>query len=146
MSGYEQQRSPNADDPPGDPSGDAARAPRANPAEAAVAALSPIEQLFAALGSDMLPRRTRKLSSASMVKKAKKLVEEASEMSFEAVFGRRQGVIEESADMLYHMVVLWRACGVRPGDVWREMHRRAADFGLAEKRPKSGKRRRTTAA
>ncbi len=98
-----------------------------------------IERLFDALGGDNLPRRSRKLSSATIIKKAKKLVEEASEMSFEAVFGRRRGVIEESADLIYHMVVLWRSCNVRPQEVWREMHTRAEHLGVAEKLPKRGK-------
>ena len=92
-----------------------------------------IERLFDALGSANLPRRTKKLSSATIIKKAKKLVEEASEMSFEAVFGRHRGVVEESADLIYHMVVLWRSCGVKPNEVWREMRQRADDFGVAEK-------------
>jgi phosphoribosyl-ATP pyrophosphohydrolase len=100
-----------------------------------------IERLFDALGGTNLPPRTQKLSSATVIKKAKKLVEEASEMSFEAVFGRRRGVIEESADLIYHMVVLWRSCHVRPQEVWREMHARAALLGVAEKLPKRGKPR-----
>ena len=100
-----------------------------------------IERLFDALGGSNLPRRTKKLSSANIIKKAKKLVEEASEMSFEAVFGRRRGVVEESADLIYHMVVLWRACGVKPQEIWREMHQRAEYLGVAEKLPKRGKMR-----
>jgi phosphoribosyl-ATP pyrophosphohydrolase len=67
---------------------------------------------------------------------AKKLVEEASEMGFEAVFGRRRGVIEESADLIYLMVMLWRASGVKPAEVWREMEGRAKALGVAEKLPK----------
>ena len=102
-------------------------------------AVDEIERLFDALGGTNLPPRTQKLSSATVIKKAKKLVEEASEMSFEAVFGRRRGVIEESADLIYHMVVLWRSCNVRPQEVWREMHSRAALLGVAEKLPKRGK-------
>jgi phosphoribosyl-ATP pyrophosphohydrolase len=98
-----------------------------------------IERLFDALGGSNLPRRTKKLSSATIIKKAKKLVEEASEMSFEAVFGRRRGVVEESADLIYHMVVLWHSCSVKPTEVWKEMHQRAADLGVAEKLPKRGK-------
>jgi len=98
-----------------------------------------IERLFDALGRANLPPRTQKLSAATIIKKAKKLVEEASEMSFEAVFGRRRGVVEESVDLIYHMVVLWRACGVKPGEVWKEMHQRRAELGVAEKLPKRGK-------
>jgi phosphoribosyl-ATP pyrophosphohydrolase len=100
-----------------------------------------IETLFEALGGANLPPRTQKLSSAHIIKKSKKLVEEASEMSFEAVFGRRRGVVEESADLIYHMVVLWRSCGVKPDDVWREMRQRAEDMGVAEKLPKRGKKK-----
>ena len=98
-----------------------------------------IERLFEALGGTNLPRRTKKLSSATIIKKAKKLVEEASEMSFEAVFGRRRGVVEESADLIYHMVVLWHSCSVKPNEVWKEMHQRADTLGVAEKLPKRGK-------
>jgi phosphoribosyl-ATP pyrophosphohydrolase len=98
-----------------------------------------IERLFEALGRANLPPRTRKLSAATIIKKAKKLVEEASEMSFEAVFGRKRGVVEESVDLIYHMVVLWRACGVKPNEIWKEMSQRAAQLGVAEKLPKRGK-------
>jgi phosphoribosyl-ATP pyrophosphohydrolase len=101
--------------------------------------LGEIELLFEALSGNNLPPRTRKLSSATIIKKAKKLVEEASEVSFEAVFGRRRGVIEESADLIYHLVVLWRSSNVKPQDVWREMHDRAEHLGVAEKLPKRGK-------
>ncbi len=100
-----------------------------------------IERLFDALGGTNLPPRTQKLSSATIIKKSKKLVEEASEMSFEAVFGRRRGVIEESADLIYHMVVLWRSCGVKPEDVWKEMRQRAEEMGVAEKLPKRDKKK-----
>ncbi|HEY1721116.1 MAG TPA: phosphoribosyl-ATP diphosphatase [Magnetospirillaceae bacterium] len=100
-----------------------------------------IETLFEALGGGNLPVRTQKLSSATIIKKSKKLVEEASEMSFEAVFGRRRGVIEESADLIYHMVVLWRSCGVKPEDIWKEMRQRAEEMGVAQKLPKRDKKK-----
>lgn len=105
-------------------------------------AASEVERLFEALGRDNLPSRTKKLSSANIIKKAKKLVEEASEMSFEAVFGRKRGVIEESADLIYHMVVLWRSCGVKPNEIWKEMRQRADDMGVAQKLPKRAAKRR----
>lgn len=98
-----------------------------------------IERLFEALGGANLPPRTKKLSSATIIKKAKKLVEEASEMSFEAVFGRHRGVVEESADLIYHMVMLWHSCSVKPSEVWKEMHQRADTLGVAEKLPKRSK-------
>ena len=42
----------------------------------------------------------------------------------------------ESADLMYNLVVLWVAAGVRPDDVWAEMDRREQLLGIAEKVPK----------
>jgi phosphoribosyl-ATP pyrophosphohydrolase len=35
--------------------------------------------------------------------------------------------------VLYHLVVLWVANGVRPEEVWRELKRREGVSGIAEK-------------
>jgi len=45
-------------------------------------------------------------------------------------------VVRESADLMYNLVVLWVAAGVRPEDVWAEMDRRERLLGIAEKIPK----------
>jgi len=50
--------------------------------------------------------------------------------------GQPEAVVKESADLLYNLVVLWVHAGVRPEEVWAEMHRRELMFGLAEKVPK----------
>ena len=68
---------------------------------------------------------------------AKKLAEEAIEVVIDAVNGKTDAVIRESADLLYNLTVLWAAAGVRPEDVWREMERREHLLGIAEKMPKS---------
>ena len=83
-------------------------------------------------------KRTRKLVRADTSKKARKLVEEATEVSLDAVAGNRRGVVEESVDLLYHLAVLWRDQGIEPAEVWAEMDRRAAVMGIAEKLPKKG--------
>lgn len=80
--------------------------------------------------------RTARLVAAGCRKKAQKLMEEAGEVALEAVRHRPAAVIRESADLFYQLVVLWRACGVAPGEVWAEMRRRTELFGLAEKLPK----------
>jgi phosphoribosyl-ATP pyrophosphohydrolase len=67
---------------------------------------------------------------------AKKLAEEAIEVVIDATCGTRQAVIRESADLIYHLVVLWVASGVKPADVWDEMARREQLLGIAEKLPK----------
>lgn len=54
-------------------------------------------------------------------------------MVIAAISEDRQAVICESADLLYHLVVLWNEAGITPDDVWNEMRRREKARGLAEK-------------
>lgn len=84
-------------------------------------------------------RRTAKLVKASTDKKARKLVEEATEVALDAVTGNRDGLIEESVDLLYHLVVLWHDRGISAAEIRAEMARRVAVLGIAEKLPKKGK-------
>jgi len=81
--------------------------------------------------------RTARLLACSRTKIAQKLVEEAAETALEAVRHRSRAVVRESADLVYHLVVLWRECGITPDEVWAEMRRRADKLGIAEKLPKS---------
>jgi phosphoribosyl-ATP pyrophosphohydrolase len=81
--------------------------------------------------------RTARLLACGRAKMAQKLMEEAGEIALEAVRHRTRGVVRESADLMYHLVVLWRECGIAPDEVWAEMHRRADKLGIAEKLPKS---------
>ena len=69
---------------------------------------------------------------------AKKLAEEAVEVVIDVMHGERDAVARESADLMYNLVVLWVAAGVKPDDVWREMNRRERLMGIAEKLPKNG--------
>ena len=64
---------------------------------------------------------------------AKKLVEEAIEVGLDAVQMNREAVILESADVLYHLAVVWAECGVSPADVMGEIDRRERLYGIAEK-------------
>ena len=81
--------------------------------------------------------RTTKLLTAGIPKMAQKLVEEAAETAIEAVREQRSTFVNESADLLYNLVVLWTELGVAPAEVWAEMDRREAMLGLAEKLPKT---------
>ena len=96
---------------------------------------SQIDQLYAKLGAAR-SRRVRRLMEAGRDKMARKLVEEATEAALDAVKGNRQGLIDESVDILYHLTVLWRECGVDPAEIWAEMARRDADQGICGKLPK----------
>ena len=93
--------------------------------------------VLAAKGADPATSRTARLLRAGRSKMAKKLAEEAVEVVIDAMHGRTDAVIRESADLLYNLVVLWVASGVRPDEVWREMERRERLLGIAEKLPKT---------
>jgi phosphoribosyl-ATP pyrophosphohydrolase len=80
--------------------------------------------------------RTARLLRSGRSKMAKKLAEEAIEVVIDAMHGDRSAVIKESADLIYNLVVLWVAAGIRPEDVWKEMDRRERLLGIAEKVPK----------
>ena len=80
--------------------------------------------------------RTSKLFRDGVQKMAKKLVEESIEVGLDAVQMNRESVILESADMLYHLAVIWAECGVSPDEVMAELDRRERLYGIAEKLPK----------
>lgn len=94
-------------------------------------------QVMAARNADPALSRTARLLRAGPKKMSKKLAEEAIEVVIDAVNGERDAVVRESADLLYNLVVLWVAAGVKPADIWAEMARRERLFGLAEKVPKN---------
>ena len=74
-----------------------------------------------------------RLLGRGMPKVAQKFGEEAVECLIEAVAGNREPLIAESADVLYHLLVMWVAAGLRPEDVWAELVRREGISGIAEK-------------
>ncbi|HVZ52723.1 MAG TPA: phosphoribosyl-ATP diphosphatase [Pseudolabrys sp.] len=94
------------------------------------------DAVIAVRGADPAKSRTARLLQAGRAKMAKKLAEEAVEVVIDAMNGQPEAVVRESADLLYNLVVLWVHAGVRPEDVWAEMQRREAMFGIAEKLPK----------
>jgi phosphoribosyl-ATP pyrophosphohydrolase len=96
-----------------------------------------LERLFSTIqsrkGGDPGSSYTAKLLAEGMPKIAKKLGEEATETVIAATAGTPAEVARESADLLYHLLVLWAAAGVKPADVWAELARREGTSGLAEK-------------
>jgi phosphoribosyl-ATP pyrophosphohydrolase len=95
------------------------------------------QAVIAAKDLDPATSRTARLFQRGPSKMAKKLAEEAIEVVIDAVNGKTDAVIRESADLLYNLTVLWASAGVKPADVWREMERREDMLGIAEKLPKS---------
>lgn len=100
-----------------------------------------IQRLYAAVtlerGENPKTSRTAKLFADGRTKIAKKLVEEASEVSLEYATNNRDEVIHESVDLIYNWVVLLSDMGIRPAEIWEEMARREAEYGIAGKLPKS---------
>lgn len=80
-----------------------------------------------------------RLLSRGTAKVAQKFGEEAVECLIEAVAGNAAGLISESADVLYHLLVMWVDSGVEPASVWAELERREGVSGIVEKaaRPKT---------
>ena len=76
---------------------------------------------------------TARLFSRGREQIAKKLGEEAVEALIEGIRGDRPRLVGESADMLYHLLTLWAASGVKPKAVWDELARREGLSGIAEK-------------
>ena len=89
--------------------------------------------VLSAKDADPAVSRTARLLRAGRDKMAKKLGEEAFEVVIDALHGNHDAVVRESADLLYNLVVVWAASGVRPTEVWKEMERRERLFGIAEK-------------
>jgi phosphoribosyl-ATP pyrophosphohydrolase len=84
-------------------------------------------------GADPATSYTARLFSRGRQQIAKKLGEEAVEALIEGIRGDRPKLVGESADMLYHLLTLWAAVGVKPHSVWDELGRREGLSGIAEK-------------
>jgi len=76
---------------------------------------------------------TAKLISRGISLSAKKLGEEAVEAVIAAVAGDREHLIAESADVVYHLLVVLKAANIPLDEVMAELERRTAQTGLAEK-------------
>lgn len=105
------------------------------------ARLGRLERLEAAieevrLGGRLSPR-TRKLQLSGVPKMAQKVIEEAGEVAVEALLGNGAGLVNESVDLLYNLLVLLSGSGVTVDMLWAEMDRREIALGMAEKLPKA---------
>ena len=65
---------------------------------------------------------------------AKKIGEESIEVILEYLDNNKNNIIKESADLLYHLCVIWMSADIKPDDVWHELHRRKGISGLEEKK------------
>jgi phosphoribosyl-ATP pyrophosphohydrolase len=97
----------------------------------------PIDKLFRTIvsrkGGDPKKSYTASLLKEGAAKCAKKFGEEAVEVVLAAVAKEKKELTAESADVLYHLLVVWAACGVTPKDVYAALAAREGQSGLAEK-------------
>jgi phosphoribosyl-ATP pyrophosphohydrolase len=91
------------------------------------------ETIAARKGADARTSYTAKLLAEGPAACAKKVGEEAVETVLASAGADRKALTHESADLLYHLMVLWAACGISPGDVYGELARREGRSGLDEK-------------
>ena len=65
---------------------------------------------------------------------AKKIGEEASELIIDFLKKNKQGVVKESADLIYHILVIWVFLDINPQDIWNELSSRKLKSGIQEKK------------
>ena len=96
-----------------------------------------LDELFAVIasrkGGDPASSYTATLLAGGPAAIVKKLGEETIETLIEGLKGDGARLAEESADLLYHLLVLWAAAGVAPEQVWRALEARKGTSGITEK-------------
>ncbi len=96
-----------------------------------------LDRLFSVVesrrGGDPGQSYTARLLSEGRGKICSKLGEEAMETAVAALDETPGNVVRESADLLYHLLVLWVETGVTPAQVWEELARREGVSGIEEK-------------
>lgn len=96
-----------------------------------------LDRLWAVVNSrrnaDPAISHSARLLSRGTAKVAQKFGEEAVECLIEAASGTHAGLVAESADVLYHLLVMWVNADLHPGEVWAELQRREGVSGIAEK-------------
>ena len=96
------------------------------------------DEIVSRKGGDPEKSHTARLFSRGTEKIAQKLGEEAVETVIEAVKGDRDKLVSESADLFYHLMVLWADRNIAPDDVFDELARRRGISGIEEKKSRKG--------
>jgi phosphoribosyl-ATP pyrophosphohydrolase len=89
--------------------------------------------IAARAGSTAEQSYTKSLLEAGPARAAKKFGEEAVEAVIAAIEGDRTALIKESADVLYHLIVLLTARDISSEEVMAELRDRTSQSGHAEK-------------
>lgn len=96
-----------------------------------------LERLFDTISdrktADPTTSYTAKLFSRGRARIAQKVGEEAVETVIAAAANDTTHIVSESADLLYHLLVLWADADIRPEQVWQTLEAREGISGIAEK-------------
>ena len=96
-----------------------------------------LEKLFNDLSKKKTVDKNISYTSSLLSQKnflAKNINEESTEVILEYLDSNKNNVIKESADLLYHLCVMWVSVDVKPDDVWNELQKRKGTSGLDEKK------------
>ncbi|PZO88844.1 MAG: phosphoribosyl-ATP diphosphatase [Micavibrio aeruginosavorus] len=91
------------------------------------------QTLLSRKGADAQTSYTASLYAKGTAKIAQKVGEEAVETVIEAMKGDKDKIKSESADLLFHLLVLWADQGITPDDVVNVLKAREGTSGIAEK-------------
>ena len=96
-----------------------------------------VERLYSLIedrkGGDPSTSYTASLLEQGSPQIARKVREEALEVVTAALTGENKSIVAESADLFYHLLVLWAQKGISPNEVWTELARREGTSGIKEK-------------
>ena len=96
-----------------------------------------LEKLFNDLSKKKTGDKNISYTSSLLSQKnflAKKINEESTEVILEYLDNNKNNVIKESADLLYHLCVMWVSVDVKPADIWNELQKRKGISGFDEKK------------
>ncbi|MDA1097430.1 MAG: phosphoribosyl-ATP diphosphatase [Proteobacteria bacterium] len=97
-----------------------------------------LDQLYAVIeqrrDADPAESWTARLLQKGLPKICQKVGEEATETIVAALAESREALLEESADLLYHLLVLWAAKGVQPDEVYNVLYQRRIGAGDVKKK------------
>ncbi len=95
------------------------------------------QTILARKGADGHESYTASLFAKGRAKIAQKVGEEAVETCIEALQGDNDKLAAESADLMFHLMVLWADAGLTPDDIFAILEKRQGTSGHAEKASRS---------
>lgn len=100
-----------------------------------------LQRLFTTIESrrnaDPAASYVAKMLGKGTAKIAKKVGEEGVEVAIAAAQADRAATVRESADLIFHLMLLWAAMGVSPAEVMAELERREGVSGIEEKKKRA---------